>query len=124
VRLFVYQTDADGYYTRPRSNPRQARLRGSVTTDARGAYRIDTIHPGSYPDDDVDVDDHVRGVDAAARRVAPRSPSHGVPQLARAPSLPCALAREARSAVSREVSAEQSTDGLRERGTQGRGTRR
>src|SRR5262245_13914224 len=46
----VYQTDSDGWYSRPESNPRRARLRGSLVTDASGAYRIDTILPGRYGD--------------------------------------------------------------------------
>jgi protocatechuate 3,4-dioxygenase beta subunit len=49
VRLFVYQTDANGLYNRPRSNPREAILRGWLTTDAAGRYAIDTIYPGHYP---------------------------------------------------------------------------
>jgi protocatechuate 3,4-dioxygenase beta subunit len=49
VRLFLYQTDADGLYNRPHSNPRAAVLRGWLTTDAAGRYAIDTIYPGHYP---------------------------------------------------------------------------
>ncbi|MGH9330707.1 MAG: hypothetical protein ACRD09_09705 [Vicinamibacterales bacterium] len=49
MRLSVYHTDADGYYTRPVSNPRNARLRGSLVTDASGRYEIRTIWPGHYP---------------------------------------------------------------------------
>jgi protocatechuate 3,4-dioxygenase beta subunit len=50
IRLSVYHTDADGYYTRPVSDPRRARIRGSVVTDAQGRYAIHTIQPGFYPD--------------------------------------------------------------------------
>lgn len=49
AKLDVYQTDADGYYTRPVSVARNARLRGSVWVDAEGRYEIRTIMPGHYP---------------------------------------------------------------------------
>jgi protocatechuate 3,4-dioxygenase beta subunit len=49
MKLSVYHTDAEGYYTRPISNPRNARLRGSLVTDASGRYEIRTIWPGHYP---------------------------------------------------------------------------
>ncbi len=48
--LDFYHTDADGYYARPRNDPREARHRGSVTTGADGRYRIETIVPGRYAD--------------------------------------------------------------------------
>src|SRR5262245_7055154 len=46
IRLSVYHTDAEGYYTRPVSDPRRARIRGSLVTDAQGRYAIHTIKPG------------------------------------------------------------------------------
>jgi protocatechuate 3,4-dioxygenase beta subunit len=49
MRLSVYHTDAEGYYSRPVSNPRQARLRGTMITDAEGRYGFRTILPGHYP---------------------------------------------------------------------------
>jgi protocatechuate 3,4-dioxygenase beta subunit len=49
VGLFGYHTDADGYYSRPQSDPRRARIRGRLTTDERGWYGIRTILPGHYP---------------------------------------------------------------------------
>lgn len=48
VKVFVYHTDAEGYYSRPVSNPRNARLRGAVWTDAQGRYEFDTVKPGHY----------------------------------------------------------------------------
>lgn len=48
VRLFLYHTDAEGFYSRPVSDPRRARLRGTVWTDARGLYEFDTVKPGHY----------------------------------------------------------------------------
>jgi len=46
--IAAYHTDAAGWYSQPENDPRRARLRGSLTTDANGAYRIETIMPGSY----------------------------------------------------------------------------
>jgi len=48
IRLDVYHTDFEGYYSRPVNNPRQARIRGSICTDSNGRYEIRTIHPGHY----------------------------------------------------------------------------
>src|SRR5687767_1547866 len=50
VKIFLYQTDAEGFYSRPVSDPRRARLRGTVWTDAQGRYAFDTIKPGHYAD--------------------------------------------------------------------------
>jgi protocatechuate 3,4-dioxygenase beta subunit len=50
VRLSVYHTDAEGYYARPVSDPRRARIRGSVVTGDDGRYAFHTIQPGRYPD--------------------------------------------------------------------------
>lgn len=47
VIVYAYQTDADGIY--PRADTRHGRLRGWARTGADGAYRFDTIRPGSYP---------------------------------------------------------------------------
>jgi protocatechuate 3,4-dioxygenase beta subunit len=49
MTLRVYHTDSEGYYTRPVSDPRRARLRGSLRTDTSGRYEIRTIWPGHYP---------------------------------------------------------------------------
>jgi protocatechuate 3,4-dioxygenase beta subunit len=54
VIVYAYHTDAQGIYPPDERFPRQAayrhgRLRGWVTTDARGHYRFETIRPGSYP---------------------------------------------------------------------------
>jgi protocatechuate 3,4-dioxygenase beta subunit len=49
MQLSVYHTDAEGYYSRPVSNPRQARLRGTMMTDGEGRYTFRTILPGHYP---------------------------------------------------------------------------
>jgi protocatechuate 3,4-dioxygenase beta subunit len=49
MRLSVYHTDNDGYYSRPVDDSRNARLRGALVTDASGRYEIRTIWPGHYP---------------------------------------------------------------------------
>ena len=36
VKVFLYQTDAAGYYNQPVNSPRQARLHGTVWSDAAG----------------------------------------------------------------------------------------
>jgi protocatechuate 3,4-dioxygenase beta subunit len=48
--IYVYQTDARGYYTP--DDPRASdtpRLRSYLRTDANGRYEFRTIRPGSYP---------------------------------------------------------------------------
>jgi protocatechuate 3,4-dioxygenase beta subunit len=50
VRIFLYQTDAAGYYSRPVNNPRQARLRGTVWSNAQGEYEFSSVQPGHYAD--------------------------------------------------------------------------
>ena len=49
ILLRVYHTDSEGYYSRPESDPRRARIKGSLRTDASGRYEIRTILPGHYP---------------------------------------------------------------------------
>lgn len=48
VLLFVYHTDAQGYYNRPK-NVLPARLRGWMRTGADGRYEFRTIRPAPYP---------------------------------------------------------------------------
>jgi protocatechuate 3,4-dioxygenase beta subunit len=59
VGIFLYQTDAAGYYSRPVNNPRQARLRGTVWTNAQGAYEFSSIQPGHYADMNVPPPMHI-----------------------------------------------------------------
>lgn len=47
VLLFVYHTDATGYYNQPNRLP--ARLRGWMRTGADGRYEFRTIKPAPYP---------------------------------------------------------------------------
>lgn len=48
ARMFVYHTDQKGYYS-PENDPRNPRIKGSLTTDSSGAYEFLTILPGAYP---------------------------------------------------------------------------
>jgi protocatechuate 3,4-dioxygenase beta subunit len=59
VRLNVYHTDAEGYYTRPVSDPRRARIRGSIGTSTDGQYLFRTILPGHYPQSRIPKHIHV-----------------------------------------------------------------
>jgi protocatechuate 3,4-dioxygenase beta subunit len=52
VAIFVYHTDNAGYYSRPVNNPRQARIRGTVWSDAKGQYQFSTIKPAHYAEMD------------------------------------------------------------------------
>jgi len=50
VKMFLYHTDATGYYSRPVNNPRQARLHGTLWSNALGQYSFSTIKPAPYGD--------------------------------------------------------------------------
>lgn len=50
VKMFLYHTDATGYYSRPVNDPRQARLRGTLWSNALGQYSFRTIKPAHYGD--------------------------------------------------------------------------
>jgi protocatechuate 3,4-dioxygenase beta subunit len=56
VLLFVYHTDARGYYNQPNKLP--ARLRGWIRTGADGRYEFRTIKPAPYPNADVPAHIH------------------------------------------------------------------
>lgn len=49
ARLYVYQTDARGYYSADGRDERNPRLQARLTTDEKGGYRFRTIRPGPYP---------------------------------------------------------------------------
>lgn len=49
--VFVFQTDVEGRYAPDKSGPDaelDPRLHGFLRTDRQGAYRYDTVRPGSY----------------------------------------------------------------------------
>jgi protocatechuate 3,4-dioxygenase beta subunit len=48
--LYVYQTDARGYYTPDNARADQAaRIHGWLRSDRQGRFEVTTIRPGSYP---------------------------------------------------------------------------
>jgi protocatechuate 3,4-dioxygenase beta subunit len=47
--VYVYQTDARGYYSPNGRDERNPRLRGYLRTDGEGRYQVRTIRPGPYP---------------------------------------------------------------------------
>lgn len=49
VDVYVYQTDARGYYSPEGRDERNPRLRGYLRTDDQGRYALRTIRPGQYP---------------------------------------------------------------------------
>jgi protocatechuate 3,4-dioxygenase beta subunit len=50
VSLYIYQTDAEGYYgVKPQSDSANPRLKLFLRSDARGAFSFGTIRPGAYP---------------------------------------------------------------------------
>jgi protocatechuate 3,4-dioxygenase beta subunit len=69
--VYIYQTDANGYYTPgPSNDNRNPRLRLHLRTDAHGAFEADTIRPGPYPRGRVPAHIHVVVLaDGYARRV-------------------------------------------------------
>ncbi len=49
AQLYVYQTDADGYYSPGTDSSANPRLKATVQTDDQGRFELHTIRPGSYP---------------------------------------------------------------------------
>jgi protocatechuate 3,4-dioxygenase beta subunit len=47
--VYVYHTDARGYYSGETTNNSNPRLRGTMRTNAEGRYEFETIKPGPYP---------------------------------------------------------------------------
>ena len=47
VTLFLYHTDAGGYYHRPEENVFHPRIFGWIRTGSDGSYEVRTIRPGS-----------------------------------------------------------------------------
>lgn len=60
AEIYVFHTDADGYYapgTTDNSNPR---LKATITTDENGRYAFRTIRPAPYPGSGVPAHVHYR----------------------------------------------------------------
>ena len=51
IIVYAYQTDAGGIY--PDGSTRHGSLRAWARTDADGAYRFESIRPGSYPNSSI-----------------------------------------------------------------------
>ncbi len=49
VLIYVYHTDAEGYYRKGSNSSSNPRLKGWMKTNAEGKYEFRTIKPGSYP---------------------------------------------------------------------------
>ena len=47
--VYVYHTDAKGYYSPGVNDNRNPRLRGYMRTDTQGGYEFSSIKPASYP---------------------------------------------------------------------------
>jgi protocatechuate 3,4-dioxygenase beta subunit len=68
--LYVYQTDAEGYYgVKPASDNRNPRLKAFLRSAADGSWSFDTIRPGSYPGSRIPGHIHF---EVAARGFTPR----------------------------------------------------
>lgn len=48
IRVFAYQADWRGLYTRPGEDSLRPRLSGTLWTNGRGEYRLRTTMPGTY----------------------------------------------------------------------------
>jgi protocatechuate 3,4-dioxygenase beta subunit len=57
--LFVYQTDAKGYYSPGGMDSANPRLFGYLRSAADGSYSFRTIRPERYPDEDEPVEQHI-----------------------------------------------------------------
>jgi len=56
--VYVYHTDAKGYYTPGTNDNRNPRLRGYMRTDSKGGYEFNTIKPGPYPNNRIPAHIH------------------------------------------------------------------
>ncbi len=49
VEIYVYHTDAEGYYRKGKNDSNNPRLKGTMLTNAEGKYEYRTIKPAPYP---------------------------------------------------------------------------
>ena len=59
MRIYVYQTDAQGYYNRSDNSGRNPRIKGWMRTGADGRYEFRTIKPAPYPGNRIPAHIHV-----------------------------------------------------------------
>lgn len=58
ILIYVYHTDAKGFYGRGKNDHPHGRHHGWMLTDARGRYRFRTIKPAPYPNGDTPAHIH------------------------------------------------------------------
>jgi protocatechuate 3,4-dioxygenase, beta subunit len=56
--IYVYHTDARGYYTPENNDNKNPRLRGYMRADSQGRYEFTTIKPGPYPNNHIPAHIH------------------------------------------------------------------
>lgn len=49
VTVYVYHTDAEGYYRKGENSSSNPRIKGTMITNSDGRYEFRTIKPGAYP---------------------------------------------------------------------------
>lgn len=49
ITVYVYHTDAEGYYRKGANSSDNPRIKGTMITNAEGKYEFRTIKPGNYP---------------------------------------------------------------------------
>lgn len=59
MRIYVYQTDAEGYYNRPVNDNRNPRIKGWMKARADGRYEFRTVQPAPYPGNTIPAHIHV-----------------------------------------------------------------
>lgn len=49
IMVYVYHTDAEGYYRKGANSSDNPRIKGTMITNSEGRYEFRTIKPGNYP---------------------------------------------------------------------------
>lgn len=49
IAVYVYHTDAEGYYRKGANSSDNPRIKGTMKTNSEGKYEFRTIKPGAYP---------------------------------------------------------------------------
>ena len=49
ITVYVYHTDAEGYYRKGANSSENPRIKGTMITNSEGKYEFRTIKPGAYP---------------------------------------------------------------------------